>query len=272
MFIGIMIFALGIPALDLLTGKETLNGDYIKDHSEVIYIVGAIVVVLSWVIAHMKYFWVPTPVLENTLMELAQRQAKKRTFNKPVEVVREGLIAVPTMRQRIMRNIYWISSLIVGGIYIGLEMFLLDSIIKTVKISSTTGLVMSITFFALTPLFLLIGIPIAMTKARVRNKTLFLPLIVMMPMFGIIPLSSTAEDATSTSSFKFFFIVGLPLIMFFWLGMAFLGLKWRRMFYAVLIFMCLFFFLPFVFLGLSESDYFAEASEAFKAVFYAFIG
>lgn len=271
-YIGIAIFTIGVPALDLITGKDSLDTDYVKSNSAVIYIVCAILVVLSWVFAHAKYFWVSTSVLENTLMELAQKQARKERVSKSADVVQEGLIIVPTRRQRIMRNIYWISSLVVGAIYIALEMFLLDSIIKTVESSSTDGLTMSILFFVMTPLFLLIGIPIAMTKARVRNKTLFLPLIIMLPMFGLIPLSDTVEESTSTDGFSLFLIVGLPLIMFFWLGMAFLGLKGRRLFYLILMFMCMFFFLPFVFLGLSESAYFDEVRSAFKVVFYTFIG
>jgi len=209
-------------------------------------------------------------------MELAKKASHKlvikTTDAKPVSQHDMNIIPVPTFKDRIMANMYWISSLIIGSVYIGVEMYLLDGIIAAIDTSNTDGLISSLFFFVSIPIFLIIGIPIALGKARARNKSLILPLVFIVPMFGIIPLAEKISEYESGNHLKWFVIVGPPGMIFFWLAMAFLGLKKRRLFYTIFTFSCVFFFLPFVFLGLSESSYYDDLREGFFILFACLMG
>ena len=153
----------------------------------------------------------------------------------------------------------------------GIEMYLLTKTIQAFKEDETDGFIASLFFLLASPIFLLIGIPLALTRVRARDKSLVLPLITIVPMFGIVPLAEALTDYQTGEDLKFFFIVGPPTAIFFWLAMAFIGLKKRKIFYGIFTFSCLFLFLPFVFLGLGQSDYFSDVKTEFFAAFYGLI-
>ena len=275
-FVGIFIFAIGLPIINLLEEQQTLTFDFLKEKTTSLILISVIFVSFSWIVIHYKYFYVPTRVLERTLMELAKKASNKIIIQAPgaksVSANDPNLIPVPTFQDRIMANMYWISSLIIGAVYIGIEMYLLDRTIEAIQTSNTDGLVCSLFFFAAVPVFLILGLPIALGKVRAKNKALFLPLIVIVPMFGIIPLAEKIAEYESGENLKWFVIVGPPGMIFFWLAMAFLGLKKRRLFYTIFTFSCVFFFLPFVFLGLSQSSFFDDFRQGFFVVFACLIG
>ena len=268
-FLGVCIFAIGVPALSLLSGKSSFDLTFLKEHSTVLIIIFTIFTSFSWILIHCKFFWVPARVLETTLVQLAKKLAK-REFKEEDNV--EELVVVPSFKDRIMRNMYWISSIVVGSTYLSIEMYLLSRMLGAIKQEDSAEFLTVAFFVIAVPLFLLIGIPTALAQIRARNKALLLPLIVMLPMFGIVPLSSIAIKYSENNKMAFFFIVGPPALIFFWLGMSFLGLKKRRVFYLIFTFSCLFLFLPFVFFGLDDSTFSQDTHDAFFLLFWIFIG
>jgi len=274
-YVGVFLCAMGLPILRLLQSNGSFDSSFFEDNSSIIYLLSIFFIIFSWLIIHFKYFWVPTKVLEFTLMNLARRAARKPVpphkmeQQKTVQDVNE--IKVPTFKDKVFKHIYWISSVACGGAYMGIELYLLTETITAFKNDETNGFIASFFFLIASPIFLLIGIPIALSKFRVRNKSLVLPLITIVPMFGIVPLAEALTTYQAGEDLKLFFIVGPPTAIFFWLAMAFIGLKKRKIFYGIFTFSCLFLFLPFIFLGLGQSSYFEEVQTGFFGAFYALI-
>jgi len=206
-------------------------------------------------------------------MNLAKRAARKPVPPHKIsqQQTLQNEVKIPTFKDKVYKHIYWISSIACGGAYMGIEMYLLTKTIQAFKEDETDGFIASLFFLLASPIFLLIGIPLALTRVRARNKSLILPIITIVPMFGIVPLAEALTDYQAGEDLKFFFIVGPPTAIFFWLAMAFVGLKKRKIFYGIFTFSCLFLFLPFVFLGLGQSDYFSDVKTEFFGAFYGLI-
>ena len=269
-FIGVFVLAIGLPALNLMNGKSKIDLEFFKEHATTFIFLFAIFISFSWIVIHFKFFWVPSYVLENTLMEIAKKLEKKE--NKPQRPGQTDFVEVRSFKNRIMKNIYWIASLIIGSTYIIIEMYLLSKMLETLKTDDVAGFTTTLFFSSVIPIFLIVGVPIGLANIHARNKTLFLPIIVMIPMFGLVPLSQTLQKYTGDDSLTLFIVAGPPLMIFFWLAMAFLGLKRRRVFYFIFMFSCLFFFLPFVFLGMSKSTYFKSGKTALFWIFVVLVG
>ena len=275
-FIGLGIIVFGSLVLSVLSKAQTTA--QIFEENEVMFTVTTgVLVSLSWITIHLKYFWVPSSTLEIALKHLSRKEMKKFTYKSLYKPKMEPEESDPMNQntknqsqnpliQRIADNMYWISSTIIGGTFIAIEMFLAQRIILALKQENSKGLVTSLFFFAAIPIFTLIGISLALSKGHLKNKSLILPLAIMVPMLGAVPLADRFVEWGDSVRLSWYVVAGPPAACFFWLAMAFLELKRRRLFYGITTFSCVFFFIPIVFLGLEGSELFLSEKELFKKV------
>lgn len=262
---------IGLMTLNYMTKDESIE-DMLQDNEASILVFCGIIVSSSWIVIHFKYFWVPDDSLEVALKHIARKEAKKY-MNKSIEKPAMASNLEPRtlendngLIKRLNDNIYWISSLIIGGCYISIEMFLAAHMLEALKNDNTRSLVTAVFFFITIPLFLVIGIPIGLSKGNLKTKSLILPFVIMIPMFGAVPLSNMLGQWSDTVDLAWYLVMGPPAACVFWLAMAFFELKRRRTFYLVTMLSCLFFFLPFVLIGLAQSELFSDEKYGFLTV------
>jgi len=276
MCLGIALILIGTVTLSLLSKDQSLT-ELFHNNAGVLAIVLGILVSLSWITIHFKYFWVPSHSLEVAFKQLAKQEVKKLTQKSSYKPKLESQLAKLDTRHKTTHthdfwtnlqikledNIYWISSLLIGGTYIAIELFLLERIVYAIKSYKNQSLITALFFFIVIPIFVLVGIPIGLSKGKLKNKTLVLPLAIMVPMLGAVPLANKLGDWGDTAYLAWYLIAGPPAACFFWLAMAFLGLRRRRLFYGITTITCLFLFVPFVLLGLRQSVLFSERKQFF---------
>lgn len=273
--LGIALILIGTVALSLLSKDQTLK-ELCQNNASNFAVVAGIIVSLSWITIHFKYFWVPNHSLEVALKQLAKKELKKLTQKSSYKPKLEPQLAKAdtryktasldfwvNMQIKLEDNIYWISSLVIGGTYIAIELFLLERIVVALRSDLSHSLITAVFFFIGIPIFLLVGIPIGLSKGKLKNKTLILPLAIMVPMLGAVPLANRLGEWGDTAYLAWYLIAGPPAACFFWLAMAFLGLRRRRLFYGITMTMCLFLFVPFVLLGLRQSLLFSDSKKLF---------
>lgn len=172
-----------------------------------------------------------------------------------------------------MLNIYFFSSMFVGGIYMGSEMFLASGMVKSLQDDSSDGIIIFGTLMIAAPSFFYFGLPVA-TNLNVspKNKMLIVPILILIPIFGCIPLAKTLTDEDVASNFAMYLITGPPVALFFWLFMIMVYLYRRRFFYLVVSFTCLFFWVPIYVLKVADvADVFDGASSVFSGLVYFLI-
>ena len=273
--LGVALILIGTVALSLLSKDQTLK-ELCQNNASNFAVVAGIIVSLSWITIHFKYFWVPSHSLEVAFKQLAKKELKKLTQKSSYKPKLESQFAKADTRYqtgshdfwidlqiKLEENIYWISSLVIGGTYIAIELFLLERIVYALKSDQSHSLITAVFFFVGIPIFLLVGIPIGLSKGKLKNKTLILPLAIMVPMLGAVPLANRLGEWGDTAYIAWYLIAGPPAACFFWLAMAFLGLRRRRFFYGITMTMCLFLFVPFVLLGLRQSVLFSDSKKLF---------
>lgn len=163
--------------------------------------------------------------------------------------------------------------MIAGGLYIGSEMFLASGMVKSLQQSSSDGIVIFGVLMLAAPSFFYFGLPIATNlSVSPKNKMLIVPILILVPIFGCIPLAKTLQDDDVASDFAMYLITGPPVALFFWLLMIMVYLYRRRVFYLLIAFTCLFFWVPIYVLKVAEvADVFEGASSVFSGLVYFFI-
>jgi len=79
--LGIALILIGTVALSLLSKDQTLK-ELCQNNASNFAVVAGIIVSLSWITIHFKYFWVPNHSLEVALKQLAKKELKKLTQKK----------------------------------------------------------------------------------------------------------------------------------------------------------------------------------------------
>jgi len=75
-----------------------------------------------------------------------------------------------------------------------IEMFLAYEFVSSFADWNQAGMAISGFFITILPIFLLLGMPLALTRRiRARNKMLIFPIIFSGAMFGLVPLASVAS-------------------------------------------------------------------------------
>jgi hypothetical protein len=153
----------------------------------------------------------------------------------------------------VAKNFYWISSVIVGSIFISLEVLFSATYTYSKQYSSTDATIsgyLALTGLTVVPLFMMFGLPIVVTsKLKIRNKMLLFPILAAVPVCGAVPIYLLSESLNITSM-TFCLFLGPPIGVFFWLGLAMVYTARRRMFYFMMTFGCVFILIPLFILGL----------------------
>ncbi len=143
-----------------------------------------------------------------------------------------------------MLNMYWISSLIIGLVFVGVEFLLAFGILLGIREEDSTTLTGCVIFYGLVPGFIILGLPIAVwDRIKPKNKMLYFPFLMLFGLFGLVPLSNLMAK-TTLSSLSLYILSGPPVAVFFWQFLALVNLYRRRIFYFLLTFGCMFFWAP----------------------------
>lgn len=232
-FIALLIFSV------LDTGNVSVS--YILGNAYFIIILTGIIVSFSWIYIHDHYFKIPAPMLESFVLKYAKKLLVTPNFSGTRKDEKPGT----TLKKRIARNINLIASLVVGAAYIGIEIFLSIGLVKSGAQSEISGVIIFSILLVTTPAFLHFGLPIVTNlNASTKNKMLFVPILVIIPIVGLLRVSQKLTDSNTASSFSIYLITGPPVALFFWLLMVMINLYKRRVFYWLMIGTCLFFWIP----------------------------
>jgi len=258
--VGILLLSVGIPFI-MMIKEEDISITYFQEHCYGIIVATGIITCSTWMYFHYKFFMVPRPYLESMILRWAKKLSKKHESQLTVQSESNW----PLM-DTILKNMYWISSLIIGSVYITLEMALSVEFTSRMKSWDTSGMILCAAFYVLIPLFLLVGIKLAVSNFMTpKNKMLVLPILFVGPIFGFIPLSDLLNENSETSSIAWYLVVGPPAAVFFWLGLTLLNLYRRRIFYFAGLLFCVFFWVPvFALYGFVNAEIFEEAADALK--------
>lgn len=242
---------------------QTLGGGYssgfsvLGDASFIIILTG-IFVSFSWIYIHNNFFKIPAPVLESYVIKYGNKLLMKPNFSGAKKEEKPG----EKMTKRIVRNINLIASLVIGGIYIAIEMFLSVSVVKGGQQSSSSSIIIFAALLVAIPIFLHLGLPLVTNlKISAKNKMLVVPILVIIPVVGFIRASQSLSSSNTASSFSIYLITAPPVALFFWLLMVMINQYRRRAFYIIMIGSCIFFWVPVYFLlPISKTTVYAGTS------------
>jgi hypothetical protein len=174
--------------------------------------------------------------------------------------------------EKLMINMYLLASFLMGGIYVTVEMILVLGFVTALQKNDSSSMLACAVYWVLVPLFLLLGIPIAVNEGiKPKNKMLFVPFLTVGLMFGVVPVGNMIIRQTAFTTMAYLVISGPPAAVFFWLFMTLINFYRRRLFYFLMIMGCLFFWVPvYIFLGFSSTQIFADLQSLFTLLFIIF--
>jgi hypothetical protein len=154
---------------------------------------------------------------------------------------------------------YVLASFAVGILYVTIEMILVLGFVTALQKDDSSSMLACAVYWILVPLFLLLGIPIAVNEdIKPKNKMLFIPFLTVGIMFGIVPVGNLILSSTSFTTMAYLVISGPPAAVFYWLLLTIVNYYRRRLFYFLMIMGCLFFWIPiYIFLGFSTTGIFS---------------
>ena len=239
--LAVCFLTLGLTLIDFLNDSSAvLNGSYLKNQTSKLLVFAAILIVLSWIGMHFTYFRVPFPRMKLLVEDLGNKLIRKEQNN--TELIQDN---IPEINSFILRYMYLISSFLLGGSYIGIEIYLVNSLIAAI-VSGNSDTTIALAFITgAIPLFLFSWVVFVMSSVHSKNKFLALPVFVALAMLILIPISNMITS--STDSWLLYYIMFGPAASLIIFGIfSFIGMKLRRQFYLWSTVCCLIGFFPFL--------------------------